>query len=213
MPISIRWSFPLALLELVIGLSAGCTKPPAKPTDVRISRPPWFMDVTQEVELNLIHDPGPIDGSYFMPQIIGSGAALFDFDNDGRLGIYLLQNGGPRSASKNRLFRQQPDGHFKDVSAGSGLDFAGYCMGVAVGDVNNDGLPDVYVSEYQGGRLFLNRGHGRFEEAITSGIDKQIWGTAVSFLDFDRRLARPGHRQLRGPGPHLSLQSIGRRRS
>ncbi len=59
-------------------------------------------------------------------------------------------------------------------------------MGVAVGDVNNDGLPDVYVSESMGGRLFLNRGHGRFEEVTASGIDKQIWGTAVSFLDFDR---------------------------
>ncbi|HEV2972249.1 MAG TPA: CRTAC1 family protein [Pirellulales bacterium] len=121
-----------------------------------------------------------------MPQCIGSGAALFDFDNDGRLGIYLLQNGGPHSPSKNRLFRQQPDGRFKDVSAGSGLDFAGHCMGVAVGDVNNDGLPDVYVSEYMGGRLFLNRGQGHFEEVTASGIDKQIWGTAVSFLDFDR---------------------------
>jgi enediyne biosynthesis protein E4 len=187
MPISVRWSFPLALFDLVFGLIAGCTPAPsAKPTEVRGSQPPWFMDVTQQVGLDFIHDPGPIDGSYFMPQIVGSGAALFDFDNDGRLDIYLLQNGGPRSPSKNRLFQQQPGGHFKDVSAGSGLDFAGYCMGVAVGDVNNDGLPDVYVSESMGGRLFLNRGHGRFEEVTASGIDKQIWGTAVSFLDFDR---------------------------
>jgi enediyne biosynthesis protein E4 len=187
MRVSVRWSVSLALLGLVFGSSAGCSRgPSAAPIDVGASQPPWFVDVTQEVGLDFVHDPGPIDGSYFMPQSLGSGAALFDFDNDGRLDIYLLQNGGPRSHSKNRLFQQQPDGHFKDVSAGSGLDFAGYCMGVAIGDVNNDGLPDVYVSEYMGGRLFLNRGQGRFEEAIASGIDKQIWGTAVSFLDYDR---------------------------
>src|SRR5205823_9559927 len=96
--------------------------------------PPWFVDVTAESGLNFVHDAGPV-GSYFMPQIVGSGAAVFDFDNDGRLDLYLLQNGGPNSTSKNRLFRQEADGRFTDVSAGSGLDIAGYGMGVAVGDV------------------------------------------------------------------------------
>jgi hypothetical protein len=142
--------------------------------------------VTDGSGLDFIHDPGPVDGTYFMPQSIGSGAALLDFEGTGRLGIYLLQNGGPQSKSKNRLFRQTPDGRFQDIGAGSGLDFAGYCMGVAVGDVNNDGLPDVYVSEYMGGRLFLNRGGGRFEEVRDGGVDAQIWGTAVSFFDYDR---------------------------
>jgi len=141
--------------------------------------------MTDEVGLDFTQDPGPIDGSYFLPQIVGSGAALIDLEGEGRLAIYLLSNGGPRSASKNRLFERQTDGRYKDISAGSGLDFAGYCMGVAVGDVNNDGLPDLYVSEYGGGRLFLNQGHGRFEE-VHCGIDQQIWGTAVSFVDYDR---------------------------
>src|SRR5262249_23161151 len=109
-----------------------------------------------------------------------------DLEGDGRLAVYLLQNAGPRSTSKNRLFRREPGGRFTDISAGSGLDFAGYCMGVAVGDVDNDGLPDVYISEYGGGRLFLNRGQGRFEEARASGIQEQVWGTAVSFLDYDK---------------------------
>ncbi|HEV3021628.1 MAG TPA: VCBS repeat-containing protein, partial [Pirellulales bacterium] len=143
--------------------------------------------MTDDFGLDFTHDPGPIDGSYFMPQSLGSGAAIFDVQGDGHsVGIYLLHNAGPDSSSKNRLFLRQADGKFKDISAGSGLDFAGYCMGVAVGDVNNDGLPDVYVSEYNGGRLFLNRGHGRFEEARAGGIDKQVWGTAASFLDYDR---------------------------
>jgi hypothetical protein len=68
-------------------------------------------------------------------------AALFDYDNDGRLDLYLVQNGGPDSRSTNRLFHQEPDGRFTDVTAGSGLGVAGYGMGVAVGDVNNDGRP------------------------------------------------------------------------
>jgi hypothetical protein len=150
------------------------------------AQPPWLADVTQEVGIDFTHDPGPIDGAYFMPQSMGSGAALIDLEGDGRLGIYLLQNGGPGSGSKNRLFRQLPGGRFEDISAGSGLDFAGYGMGVAVGDVDNDGLPDVYVSEYNGGRLFLNRGRGRFEEMRASGLEEQTWGTAVSFFDYDK---------------------------
>jgi hypothetical protein len=146
---------------------------------------PWFADVTAELGLDFTHDAGPIDDVFFMPQIIGSGAAVFDFDNDGKIDILLLQNGGP-SGAKNKLFQGQADGKFKDISTGSGLDFAGFCMGVAVADVNHDGLPDVYVSEFGGGKLLLNKGGGTFEEIKNSGIDKNIWGSAVSFFDYDR---------------------------
>src|SRR5260370_645669 len=82
-------------------------------------------DVTAEAGLDFVHDAGPV-GTYFMPQIIGSGAALFDFNNDGLLDILLLQGAGPKSGSKNRLFQQMPGGKFKDVSSGCGLDFAGF---------------------------------------------------------------------------------------
>jgi hypothetical protein len=122
-----------------------------------------------------------------MPQAIGSGAALFDFDNDGRLDIYLIQNGGPGSRSTNRLYRQEADGRFTDVSAGSGLDVAGYGMGVAVGDVNNDGWPDVLVTEYGGLRLFLNNGNGTFRDVTKeAGLDSVLWGTSACFVDYDR---------------------------
>src|SRR5262245_25623285 len=66
--------------------------------------PPWFADVTDEVGLDFTHDAGPV-GDYFMPQIMGSGAAFLDFDNDGLLDIYLIQNGGPESGAHNRLYR------------------------------------------------------------------------------------------------------------
>src|SRR5438552_759995 len=94
----------LGLLLLLGYLGSGCdrsgsTVPPQEP-----DLPVWFADRTQESGLNFVHDAGPV-GSYFLPQIMGSGAALFDFDGDGRLDIYLVQNGGPNSRSTNRLFR------------------------------------------------------------------------------------------------------------
>src|SRR5262249_22921888 len=134
----------------------------------------------------LVHDAGPVDGRYFMPQIVGSGVAVFDFDRDGLLDLYFLHNGGPKG-KKNQLFRQLPSGKFQDVSKGSGLDFAGHCMGVAVGDVNNDGKPDVLVTEYRGVRLFLNNGDGTFTDATTAaGLSNPLWATSAAFLDFDR---------------------------
>ena len=104
-----------------------------------------------------------------------------------RLDIFLLQNGGPDSRSTNRLFHQEPDGTFKDVTDGSGLGTAGYAMGVAVGDVNNDGRPDILVTEYGRLRLFLNLGGGRFEDvAERAGLSSILWGASAAFLDYDR---------------------------
>jgi hypothetical protein len=141
--------------------------------------------VTDEVGLDFVHDAGPVDIK-FMPQIIGSGAALFDFNNDGLLDIYLLQNGGPNGA-RNRLYQQTPDHRFKDVSAGSGLDIAGHNMGVAIGDVNNDGLPDVLVTQYGGVKLFLNNGDGTFSDVTEeSGLKNHAWGCSAAFFDYDR---------------------------
>lgn len=173
------------LLVLAAVLSPGCSPSGLEhPTDGPVS-PPWFEDMTEKAGLRFTHDAGPIEG-YFMPQIMGSGAALFDFNNDGRLDIYLLQNGGP-SGAKNRLFQQLPDGIFKEVTAGSGLDVAGHFMGVAIGDVNNDGHPDVLLTEYKGVRLFLNNGDGTFTNITAgSGLDNPLWAMSASFVDFDR---------------------------
>jgi hypothetical protein len=148
--------------------------------------PPWFEDITDEVGLDFTHDAGPVDERYFMPQSMGSGAALFDFDGDGLLDVYLLNNGGPKGRP-NQLFRQLPDGKFVNVSKGSGLDFSGYCMGVAVGDVNNDGKPDVLVTEYGGIKLFLNNGDGTFSDVTRqAGLSNPLWGVSAAFVDYDR---------------------------
>src|SRR5436189_544748 len=142
----------------------------------------WFQDITQEAGLKFVHDTGP-KGRYLVPEQMGSGAALFDYDNDGRLDIYLVQNAG---TNINRLFHQEADGRFEDVSAGSGLDVAGFGMGVAIGDVNNDGKPDVLVTEYGAIKLFMNQGGGKFTIAADAGLDNPRWATSAAFFDFDR---------------------------
>jgi hypothetical protein len=174
------------VLLALAGLWCGCSRPVSEAPAIRkTGEPAWFTDVTAEVGLNFVHDAGP--PSYFMPQSMGAGAALFDFDQDGRLDIYLLQRGGPASQSRNRLFHQEPNGRFTDVSKGSGLDIAGYCIGVAIGDVNNDGWPDVLVTQYGGLKLFLNNGNGTFTDVTQqAGLESLSWGSSACFVDYDR---------------------------
>jgi enediyne biosynthesis protein E4 len=176
-----------AVFLAVLGLSLGCQRPEGPPRGASgSSGPVWFRDATEEVGLDFRHEAGPV-GRYFMPQIMGSGAAVLDFDNDGLFDLYLVQNGGPNSPAKNRLFRGRPGGRFEDVSVGSGLDIAGHCMGVAVGDFDNDGWVDVYVSQYGGGRLFRNKGDGTFEDVTrAAGVEQPGWGTSCCFVDYDR---------------------------
>jgi hypothetical protein len=177
----------ILVVGVFVALIVGCSARPSATTDAELpTGPAWFADVTDEVGLDFTHDAGPIDGKYFLPQTIGSGAALFDFDGDGLLDIYLLNNGG-LERRPNQLFRQKADGTFVNVSKGSGLDFAEHCMGVAVGDVNNDGRPDVLVTYYGGVKLFLNRGNGTFQDVTReSGIENPSWGTSAAFFDYDR---------------------------
>jgi hypothetical protein len=166
----------------------GCQKSGDAPRESSSTRdsPAWFEEVTTRVGLNFIHDTGST-GGYRVPEQMGSGAALFDYDNDARLDIYLIQNAGPTSRATNKLFHQEPDGRFKDVSAGSGLDVAGFGMGVAIGDANNDGLPDLALTEYGGVRLFANQGNGKFSDATqAAGIDNPRWATSAAFFDYDR---------------------------
>jgi enediyne biosynthesis protein E4 len=165
---SVKALYPGLLMLVCIG----CRQPAVEK--------PWFEDVTSKAGINFVHDTGPT-GRYLVPEQMGSGAALFDYDNDSRLDIYLIQNAGTNG---NKLFHQEPDGTFKDVSAGSGLDVAGLGMGVAVGDINNDGLSDVLVTEYGSVRLFVNRSGGKFSES--KGLDNPRWATSAAFFDYNR---------------------------
>ena len=172
---------------LLSALFAGCKPSPEVRAGGSPGAPPpeWFSDGTAEINLAFTHDPGPV-GTYFFPQIMGSGLALFDSDGDGLLDIYLIHNAGPDAASANQLFRQTAAGTLVDVSRGSGLDVSGFGMGAACGDVNNDGQVDLLLTEYGRLRLFVNRG-GTFADVTSlAGIQSSLWGTSAAFLDFDR---------------------------
>ena len=142
-------------------------------------------------------------GEFYLPEIMGSGCALFDYDADGDLDIYALQ-GAPlgkevaRAASpvvgkappRNRLFRNNSSGarlNFEDVTDSTGLGDEGYGMGVAVGDYDNDGDADVYVSNFGPNRLFRNDADGTFADVTeAAGVGDPLFGASTAFLDFDR---------------------------
>ncbi len=137
-----------------------------------------FADATAESRIDFVHDPA-VTGNYFMPESIGSGCALLDYDGDGDLDVYLLSGVG------NRLFRQESGGTFHDVTEPSGLGDSGYGMGVAVGDIDGDGDPDVYVTNYAADALYRNDG-GTFTDITESaGIDNSSWGASAVFFDAD----------------------------
>lgn len=173
----------------LLAMGAGCQKNERDLSGEAVRKtspvePAWFENITDRLGLRFTHSAGT---NYFMPDQVGSGAALLDYDGDGRLDIYLVQNGGTNAGVHNQLFHHDSDGKFRDVSAGSGLDVSGRGMGAIAGDVNNDGMPDVLVTEYGAVRLFQNLGAGRFREVSReAGLDNPRWAAPASFLDFDR---------------------------
>ena len=151
---------------------------------------PFFTDVTAEVGLDFFHEPGD-EGTYVFPEIMGSGAAFLDYDNDGDLDIYLIQGGGlpePKAGPRkpNQLFKQGADGTFTDVTTESGLGDRGYGTGVAVGDIDNDGFVDVYVANVGADALYRNEG-GRFTNITErAGIQGEAYSASAVFCDYDR---------------------------
>lgn len=146
----------------------------------------WFEEVSGAWGLTEAQDAGAWDGNYFMPQILGGGVAAFDADGDGRLDLLLLNHAGP-NGKPNRLYLQKEPHRFTLASPGHGLDLQGVFMGVAIGDVNRDGKPDVLLTEYRGARIFVNKGQGRFEELSQSlGLANPHWGTSCAIADLDR---------------------------
>ncbi|HSE39820.1 MAG TPA: CRTAC1 family protein [Acidobacteriota bacterium] len=149
----------------------------------------FFTEITQQSNLKFFHDAG-VDGTYFMPESLGSGAAFFDYNNDGKLDIFLI-NAGPHNKTKtdftDRLFKQQVDGKFVDVTQSAGLTDSGYGLGVAAGDIDNDGNLDLYVTNYGNDVLFRNNGNGTFTNITNQArITNSGWSASVIFLDYDR---------------------------
>ena len=168
---------------------------PQRPKATKGVGPQWFVDVTESWGVDFQHVVGPL-GTYFMPESVGAGGALFDYDGDGDLDLYLVNSGRSPKASgefpagtrlESRLYRQDAPGKFTDATAYSGLAEAGYGVGCAVGDIDDDGFPDIYVTCFGQDRLFHNNGDGSFADVSREfGIDLPEWGTGVVFFDYDR---------------------------
>lgn len=157
---------------------------------------PLFREVAEQAGLKFQHYNG-MTGKFYLPEITGSGAALFDFDNDGDLDVFIVQgnvldpNTKPNSSLFGKLFRNDliPSKtlSFTDVTQTSGIVATGYGMGAAVGDINNDGLPDLYLSNLGSNHMYLNKGDGKFVDVTKeSGTDDPRWSTSASFFDYDR---------------------------
>jgi len=157
-----------------------------------------FVDVTEKLGVSFQYKASHTSRKYLL-ETMGPGVALFDYDNDGRLDLFLV-NGAPlgdptpkktipgKTAPEywNRLYHQKPDGTFEDVTQKAGLEGFGYGMGVAVGDFDNDGFEDVYVTAYGGNRLYHNNGDGTFTDVTQkAAVAGGGWSTSAAWVDLD----------------------------
>ena len=161
--------------------------------------PVTFTDATALTKIDFRHQASPTSVKY-LPETMGGGAALIDYDNDGRLDVFLT-NGAEISENMpknklpekmgakywNRLYRQKADGTFEDVTEKAGLKGEGYAFGAAVGDFNRDGFSDLLVTRYGGATLYRNNGDGTFAD-VTGKTNARLdgWATSAGFFDYDR---------------------------
>ena len=199
-----RGAAVLGLLACALGcrVQASAPEPTRSP---RGSPAAWFVDVAPSAGLDFLHRSGRA-GEFYFPEISGAGAGLLDYDNDGDLDVYVVQSGrlkppgnatgrssDPRTGPHaDRLYRNDLPGpggalRFTDVTARSGIATRGYGQGVAVGDFDNDGFADLYVTSFGPNQLLRNQGDGTFRDVTArAGADDPRWSTSASFADLDR---------------------------
>jgi hypothetical protein len=193
------------LYILLAAANAGCGDTGQSPSGESPLEGPILREAAAQVGLDFHHFTGSA-GEYFLCEIMGGGVGVFDYDGDGDLDVYLLQGKmiDPKKSLQdarfpaparhwpgNRLFRNEliPAGElrFTDVTEQTGLGHEGYGMGVTIGDFDNDGDLDLYVTNFGPNVLYQNNGDGTFSDVTgETGLDDPRWSTSASFLDYDR---------------------------
>jgi hypothetical protein len=186
-------------LLLVLCLAAGGVAETHKspwPATAEHPAPAWFVDVAAQAGLSMVNVNGGVDTKKYIIETTGSGVAVLDYDRDGWPDIFLV-NGAPEGTGRtsvpggpvSHLYHNNHDGTFTDVTKKAGLEVSGWGQGVCVGDYDNDGYPDLYVTYYGKNRLFHNQRNGTFRQvAEQAGVagDGKAWGTGCAFVDYDR---------------------------
>jgi enediyne biosynthesis protein E4 len=174
------------------GIASRGVKPQAKP--VPSGRPfhAHFVDVAREAGLVAPVIYGSADHKDYILEATGCGCAFIDYDNDGWMDIFLLsgsQLSGPPPGATNRLYQNNRNGTFTDVTEKSGLHDVGWASGVCVGDYNNDGFEDLFCTYFGQNKLYRNNGNGTFTDVTKeAGLlnDKPRWGAGCTFVDYNR---------------------------
>ncbi len=184
-----------SIVSMIFTLSAGSQQPYPPTTDH--PPPAWFIDVASKAGIMVRDVNGNVESKHYIIEATGSGVAILDYDNDGWPDIFIvngttlpgekISDQGPPPTS--HLFHNNHDGTFTDVTRKAGLAFTGWGQGVCVGDYDNDGYEDIYVTGYGKNRLYHNEGNGTFkevaEQAGVAGTGNE-WGTGCAFIDYDR---------------------------
>jgi hypothetical protein len=188
------------LLILPCGCGPGAAKPaipkplaPVRPAEVKAESLPsvTFVEITKDAGIAFVHDNGAL-GEKLLPETMGAGVAFLDYDNDGDQDLFFVNSSywpghAVKPAPTQALYRNDGKGHFQDVTKEAGLDKTFYGQGVAVGDYDNDGDADLFVTAIGRGYLFRNDGKGHFDDVTEPANAKgpHGWLTGASFLDID----------------------------
>lgn len=166
----------------ILALAVGCTQQPQDGTPFK------FEDESKQRGIDFVYLSGGTS-EHRLPEIVGGGIALLDSDQDGDLDIYFVQSGSlddRPSDQVNALYLNDGEGNFELASAADGSRNLGYGMGVAVGDFDNDSLPDLYVTQVGRNVLLRNEGRNQFKDVTeVAGFRFEDWSTATAFADFD----------------------------
>ena len=160
-----------------------------------ISAEVQFVDTTTAAGITFRHVDGRT-GEKYLIETLGSGALFFDFDVDGHLDLYIINathipppfdgESAQTEHPQNKLYRNNGNGTFTDVTRKAGVGDTGYGVGCAAADINNDGYPEIYITNYGPNRLYYNNGDGTFTDMTQeAGVGDERWGTSCAFLDYD----------------------------